>query len=93
MGSLRESEIAKLSNLCTVQASRKPGLSTHLGFSDVEPDLVAELVIQLEKHVNAASNVNLIAATHRAIQHEKSTNHRLNIDQVCRQPLLVQYDM
>ena len=81
-GPLTHSEISKLSMLCTLQSSRKKSISSDLGFADVEPDLVAELVTLLEKHVNLASNVKVIRAAHQAIQQTQVRGNRVSVDQV-----------
>lgn len=82
MGPLTQAEISKLSMLCTLQSSRRRSLSGDLGFADVDPELVAELVTLLGKHVNLASNVDLITAAYQAIQQSQARGSRANVEQV-----------
>jgi hypothetical protein len=75
-GPLSPTEIDKLSMLCTVQPSAS-GLEEDLGFADVDPDMMAQLVDLLEKHVTLASNVDVIKEGGKIIKVK-----RQSVDQV-----------
>jgi hypothetical protein len=82
-GPLTTTEISKLSMLCTVQSTGRHGITDSLGFVDVDPDLLVQLVTHLAKHINLASNISIIQAVYDAIQGAKSRGqNRLNVDQV-----------
>jgi hypothetical protein len=75
-GPLSPTEIDKLSMLCTIQPSAS-SLEDDLGFADVDPDMMAQLVDLLEKHVALASSVDVIKEGGK-IMKEK----RKSVDQV-----------
>jgi hypothetical protein len=75
-GPLSPTEIDKLSMLCTVQPSAC-SLEEDLGFADVDPDMMAQLVDLLEKHVTLASSVDVIKEGGKIIKEK-----RRSIDQV-----------
>ncbi len=83
-GPLTNTEVAKLSMLCTQQLElsnrRKNGilndnsgsiLSQDLGFADVDADMMAQLVEHLEKHVALASQIDLIQSSYETIHRLK----------------------
>lgn len=80
-GPLTNTEIVKLSMLCTQQSefnNRKKNssfndnneliLSQDIGFADVDADMMAQLVEHLEKHVALASQVDLVQSSYDTIQ-------------------------
>jgi hypothetical protein len=77
-GPLSPTEIDKLSRLCTVQVQPSAtSLEEDLGFSDVDPDMMAQLVDLLEKHVTLASSVDVIKEGGKIIKEKRQT-----VDQV-----------
>jgi hypothetical protein len=75
-GPLSPTEIDKLSMLCTVQPLAS-SLEEDLGFADVDPDMMAQLVDLLEKHVTLASSVDVIKEGGKIIKKK-----RQSVDQV-----------
>lgn len=76
-GPLKDHEIHKLSMLCTQQSlTQQQGNALavqqdgqfDLGFADVDPDLVSQMVEVLETHVALASQICLIEAAYEASQ-------------------------
>ncbi len=80
-GPLTNSEIVKLSMLCTQQLefnNRKRNtslddnnesiLDDNIGFADVDADMMAQLVEHLEKHVALASQIDLVQSSYDTIQ-------------------------
>lgn len=88
-GPLSNSEIVKLSMLCTQQidwSNRKKNGSANnngdsilredIGFADVDADMMAQLVEHLEKHVATASQIDLIQSSYDIIQKLKKDGGR-----------------
>ncbi|KAL3921434.1 MAG: hypothetical protein SGILL_002747 [Bacillariaceae sp.] len=84
-GPLTRLELSKLSELCAQQqqlfgssnnkgaaAASQAILDNDLGFADVDPDMIGELVEYLEKHVALASGVNIVQASYHAIRSVRS---------------------
>ena len=93
-GPLANTEIVKLSMLCTRQTefnNRKNNiLSEDIGFADVDADMMVQLVEHLEKHVALASQIDLVQSSYDTIQNlKKDSNERLagcsNIEEVSRE--------
>jgi hypothetical protein len=85
---LTPGELQALSELSATQSSMQQGgkLADDLGFADVEPDLIGQLVGTLEKQVVAASGINIIQLSYnaaKAIQTKQSpgNNSKLTMDQ------------
>ena len=53
-----------------------------MGFADVDTDWICQLVGYLEKHVVAASNIDVIQETYSAIQKIRSKKASFTFDQV-----------
>ena len=89
-GPLTNTEIVKLSMLCTQQtewnnrsissSSRNNNsdsiLSEDIGFADVDADMMAQLVEHLEKHVALASQIDLVQSSFDTIQKLKKGDKR-----------------
>jgi len=87
-GPLTNTEIVKLSMLCTQQTewsnkgknrdmNKNNGssiLSEDIGFADVDADMMAQLVEHLEKHVALASQIDLVQSSYNTIQKLKKDN-------------------
>jgi hypothetical protein len=85
---LTPGELQALSELSAAQSSMQQGgkLADDLGFADVDPDLIGQLVGTLEKQVVAASAINIIQLSYnaaKAIQTKQSpgNNSKLTMDQ------------
>jgi hypothetical protein len=90
-GPLTNTEIVKLSMLCTQQtewnnrsinnnnnnSNSDSILSEDIGFADVDADMMAQLVEHLEKHVALASQIDLVQSSYDTIQKLKKGNKRL----------------
>ncbi len=87
-GPLTNTEIVKLSMLCTQQSefnnrktktglsdSNESILSESIGFADVDADMMAQLVEHLEKHVALASQIDLVQSTYDTIQKLKKGDY------------------
>ena len=96
-GPLTNTEIVKLSMLCTQQTewnnrsisnnnNSDSILSEDIGFADVDADMMAQLVEHLEKHVALASQIDLVQSSFDTIQKLKRGDKRHagcnNIDEV-----------
>ena len=81
-GPLSPSELSNLSVLCSMQTSRKQGIADDLGFADVDPDMIGQLVELLEKHVTMASNLDVFRDAFHFLKSRKSTADGVSIDQV-----------
>lgn len=73
-------ELQALSELSATQSSMQQGgkLTDDLGFADVDAELVGQLVGMLEKHVVAASSIDIIQKSYNAakkIREKQQTSH------------------
>jgi hypothetical protein len=85
---LTSGELQALSELSAAQSSMQQGgkLADDLGFADVDPDLIGQLVGTLEKQVVAASSINIIQLSYdaaKSIQTKQSQGNKskLTMDQ------------
>ena len=83
---LTQSDLSTLSNLCAVHSSKMKQERLRddddMGFADVDTDWICQLVGYLEKHIVAASNIDVIQETYSAIQKIRSKKASFTFDQV-----------